>query len=95
MYGHVDDNLYVNLFIPGTAVVRTDRGAVTVKQQTRYPCDGAVKIAVNPSQAAEFTINVRIPGWARYQAAPGDLYVEVGLEEGFSAGILEWRVVVE
>ena len=74
MYGHLADNLYINSFIPGTAVVRMDRGTVTVKQETRYPWDGAVKITVNPAEATEFTINVRIPGWARNQPSPGDLY---------------------
>jgi len=74
MYGHLADNLYINSFIPGTATVRMDRGTVTVKQETRYPWNGAVKITVNPAEATEFTINVRIPGWARNQPSPGDLY---------------------
>lgn len=74
MYGHLDNNLYINLFLPGTATVRMDRRAVTVKQETRYPWDGAVTITVDPAEATEFTINVRIPGWARNQPSPGDLY---------------------
>jgi len=74
IYGHLADNLYINSFIPGTAVVRMDRGTVTVKQETRCPWDGAVNITVNPAEATEFTINVRIPGWARNQPSPGDLY---------------------
>jgi len=74
MYGHLRDNLYINLFIPATATVRMDRGTVVVTQKTRYPWDGAVKIIVSPAEAAEFTINVRIPGWARNRPSPGDLY---------------------
>jgi len=74
LYGHLADDLYVNTFMPGTAAVSMDRRTVTLEQQTQYPWDGAVKITVNPSEAAEFTINVRIPGWARNQPSPGDLY---------------------
>jgi hypothetical protein len=47
---------------------------VRVTQQTRYPWDGAVKIAVAPDQAAPMTIRVRIPGWARNEPIPSDLY---------------------
>ena len=74
MYGHLADDLYVNSFIPGTATVKADSRTVTLKQETNYPWDGAVKITVNPAKTAEFTINVRIPGWARNQPSPGDLY---------------------
>lgn len=87
MYGHLGDNLYVNLFIPGTAVVQMERGTVTVKQQTRYPWDGTVKITVNPDATAEFTINVRIPGWARNQPSPGELYRYIDQTTGQPVGL--------
>jgi len=74
LYGHLADDLYVNTFVPGTAAVGMDRRTVTLEQQTQYPWQGAVKITVDPSEAAEFTINVRIPGWARNRPLPGDLY---------------------
>jgi DUF1680 family protein len=31
-------------------------------------------MTVNPDRASNLTINVRIPGWARNEAVPGDLY---------------------
>ena len=43
-------------------------------QETRYPWDGAVKMTVAPDRAGTFTINVRIPGWARNEPVPSDLY---------------------
>jgi hypothetical protein len=42
-------------------------------QQTRYPWDGHVKMTVNPDRSGQFTINVRIPGWARNESVPSDL----------------------
>ncbi|NQU19954.1 MAG: glycoside hydrolase family 127 protein [Candidatus Nealsonbacteria bacterium] len=74
LYGHLGDDLYINTFMSATATVKMDRRIVTVKQRTQYPWDGAVKIAVDPAETAEFTIHVRIPGWARNQPSPGDLY---------------------
>jgi hypothetical protein len=47
---------------------------VQLVQATRYPWDGAVKITVSPAQSSSFAVNVRIPGWARGEAVPSDLY---------------------
>ena len=75
VYAHEGDKLFVNLFAGGTAEIRMDPGRrVRITQQTRYPWDGAVKMSVKPEPAGKFTINVRIPGWARNEAVPGDLY---------------------
>jgi hypothetical protein len=65
----------VNLFVASTAEIQLDGGAkVTLVQDTRYPWDGAVKITVKPSQSATFALNVRVPGWARNEVTPGNLY---------------------
>jgi DUF1680 family protein len=75
MYAQSGSALYVNLFVTSTGTIRLDNGtALQVDQQTRYPWDGAVKISVQPSAPARFTMNVRVPGWARNEAVPGDLY---------------------
>jgi len=73
-YAHRDDVLYVNLFIGGSATVRMSNNTVVLKQQTDYPWDGAVKITVEPKMPARFTIKIRIPGWARNQPVPSNLY---------------------
>jgi hypothetical protein len=63
------------LFAAGAADIKLDNGRqVKLIQDTRYPWEGVVKMTVNPDRAAAFTINVRIPGWARNEAVPGDLY---------------------
>jgi DUF1680 family protein len=66
--------LYVNLFAGGSADVDLAGGKVKVVQTTRYPWDGDVRIALTPEKPRSFTVNVRIPGWAREQPVPGDLY---------------------
>jgi len=73
-YAHRDDHLYVNLFIGGSATVEMGRGVVQIKQETRYPWEGAVKITVDPEKAGRFALCVRIPGWAVGRVVPGDLY---------------------
>ncbi|HTM27421.1 MAG TPA: beta-L-arabinofuranosidase domain-containing protein, partial [Vicinamibacterales bacterium] len=75
VYAHRGDTLYVNLFAGGKATVETAPGkSVTLVQDTRYPWDGDVRITVTPDRARSFPLKVRIPGWARNEPVPGDLY---------------------
>jgi uncharacterized protein len=75
VYARQKDTIYVNLFIQGTGEITLDGGRkVKLAQQTRYPWDGAVKLTVTPARTGTFAINVRIPGWARNEPVPGDLY---------------------
>jgi DUF1680 family protein len=75
VYAHRDNNLYVNLFMASKAEIKLGAdGAVKMVQETRYPWNGDVRMRVDPGTASSFTINVRIPGWAREEAVPSDLY---------------------
>jgi len=75
VYAQSGDTLYVNLFVGSTAEIRMDNGrTVGLVQETRYPWDGTVKMTVAPDRSAPFAIDVRIPGWARNEAMPSDLY---------------------
>ena len=69
------NGIYVNLFIEGEAKISSANGPMRIKQETRYPWDGKVKIIVEPTEPGEpFSIWVRIPGWARNMPVPSDLY---------------------
>jgi len=75
VYAQRADTLFVNLFASSHARVTLPSGVVTVAQTTRYPWDGRVQIAVTPEKpSTEFALHVRVPGWAREQPVPGDLY---------------------
>jgi DUF1680 family protein len=75
VYAQRDDSIWVNLYVGNSADIKLDNGrTVQMTQQTRYPWDGAVKMTVNPDQAAPLTIHVRIPGWARNLPVASDLY---------------------
>jgi len=69
-----EDTLYVNLFMASEASIDLGMQKVRVQQETQYPWDGTVKITISPEKPAEFSVNVRVPGWATGQPVPGDLY---------------------
>jgi DUF1680 family protein len=75
MYARQGQTIFVNLYAGGAADVTLDDGLkVKLTQTTRYPWDGDVRMTVAPDRQSAFTINVRIPGWARNEPVPGDLY---------------------
>jgi DUF1680 family protein len=73
-YAQQADNVYVNLFVAGSAAIRIGQNTVGLQQQTRYPWDGDVRIIVEPEHSGQFTVCVRIPGWAQNSPVPSDLY---------------------
>ncbi|MCY3678286.1 MAG: glycoside hydrolase family 127 protein [Gemmatimonadetes bacterium] len=66
--------LYVNLFTNSEARVDVAGVPVQLRQETRYPWDGRVRIRIDPEREATFPLFVRIPGWARGEVMPGELY---------------------
>ncbi len=74
IYATKGDVLYVNMFVAGEAKVELDGTAVAVRQETRYPWDGEVGIAIEPERAGEFAVHIRVPGWAQGRPVPTDLY---------------------
>jgi hypothetical protein len=78
VYASRGDDVYVNLYIAGRATVETDRGPIRVEQETNYPWDGTVRIKVSPDTEGEFSLRLRIPGWATGQPFPSDLYTYHG-----------------
>ena len=45
-----------------------------VTQDTRYPWDGDVRLTLTPAAPGRFTLRLRVPGWARNEPSPSDLY---------------------
>jgi uncharacterized protein len=73
-YAVAGNAVYVNLFVAGTGRVRMPGGEVSIEQRTEYPWKGDVRLRINPSRGGRFPIRIRIPGWARNQPVPSELY---------------------
>ena len=74
-YAQDADRIVVNLYLAGEASMQLDDGVrVVIEQQTDYPWSGQIHMTVSPSEASTFTLCLRLPGWAKNQPVPGDLY---------------------
>jgi hypothetical protein len=74
MYAQKDHDIYANLFISSNATLDVDGKPVQIIQQNNYPWDGDLKFTINPKSSFDFSMLIRIPGWARNKAIPFDLY---------------------
>ena len=87
VYAVKDNDVYVNLFMGNTSTLQVKGKPVTLKQETAYPYSGEVKLVIEEANQP-FTMKVRIPGWARNEAMPSDLYAFAdGLQSQYSVKI--------
>jgi DUF1680 family protein len=57
--------LGVHLYARSEARASVDGVAVSLRQETDYPWDGAVAITLEPERPHEFRLALRVPGWCR------------------------------
>ncbi len=74
VYAQKDDKLFVNLFIASSASLNVLSKQVDIVQQNNYPWGGDLKFTITPKSPLVFSMMIRIPGWARNEAIPSDLY---------------------
>lgn len=75
-YVYATDNksIYVNLFTESSAEIPFDDMIVQIEQISDYPWNGDINMEINPSKNKNFNLKIRIPGWARNEVVPSDLY---------------------
>jgi len=78
IYGKSDKGIWVNLFVGSDTHIKMGRTNVPLKMETNYPWDGYVKLTMNPAKRVKYALHLRIPGWAKGNPVPGDLYAFEG-----------------
>lgn len=74
VYAIKGDEIYTNLYMGNKARLEIDGATVVICQHTNYPWDGKVVIGFEKTTGKPFKMALRIPGWARDEAVPSDLY---------------------
>ena len=74
IYAHSADEVFINLFVKSRANFAFSQTELEIVQEGRYPWFGSIQIGINPKRVREFTVCLRIPGWAQNRPLPGDLY---------------------
>lgn len=63
---HDGSTIVLNYYGPSSFSMVCDNGVnLKIRQETRYPVDGLVKILLEPDAPIAFPLRLRIPGWAK------------------------------
>lgn len=65
IYSQKDNNLFVHLYMGNETAMEVNGQQVKLRQETNYPWEESGFITVSPQSEMEFTVGLRIPGWAR------------------------------
>ncbi len=74
LYAQKRDVIYANLFAASTTLFNVNNMDFQIHQETKYPWEGNIKFNIATEKPLNFTLNIRIPGWAQNRPVPGDLY---------------------
>ena len=74
IYGRTDNGIYINQFIGNKAKIPVEGQQISLEMETDYPWDGKISLKVDPEISTQFTLHIRIPGWAQGGLLPGGLY---------------------
>ncbi len=64
-YSQGDAEVVVHLYARCDARLDLAGQRVTLRQETDYPWDGTIRIAVEPEHDLQFVLRLRVPGWCR------------------------------
>lgn len=81
IYAQKGDDLYVNLYVASETDFAVGGKSIRMTQQGNMPWSGAMQILINPEKPVYANIKLRIPGWAKNQLIPSDLYSYASLSD--------------
>lgn len=91
-YSQAGDRVYVQLYHDNTVALEIAGQPLELAQNTKYPWDGAIRLAVETEQPLSFELALRIPDWCHdYHLSMNGECVEVELERGFALLSRQWK----
>lgn len=82
VYAQKNNSLYVNLYAGSSTLTNLAGRSIRLTQQTRYPWNGTILLTLEVDEPTIFDLRLRIPGWARNEVVPSDLYTFLDLSPG-------------
>jgi uncharacterized protein len=74
IYAWKGDSMYVNLYVSSSVRIHKEKLQIELSQQSNYPWEGHIQLHLNSSSGRKMNLLLRIPGWSRNEAFPGNLY---------------------
>lgn len=92
IYSEGEREIVVHLYVESRARATIAGQDVTVRQETRYPWDGHVRLTTRTSDPVAYSLKMRVPGWCpdATLAVNGET-IPVVLDRGYAAITRTWR----
>lgn len=92
-YSTGEDGLAMHLYGTNSAQATIAGQRVDVHQEADYPWSGKATIKIEPEEPAEFTLKLRIPGWAQSSdiALNGVALTNIATSRGYAQIRRQWR----
>lgn len=92
VYSRSGGRVYVHLYVGGEGVTEVAGWPVSIRQETRYPWEGAVKLTLGMGRPTRFEMRLRLPGWCpRHELTVNGEPVETRMVKGYAVLQREWR----
>lgn len=86
VYGVSETDVMVHLYVQSTSKFSLGGQQITLKQETVYPWEGAIRLRIGTEQPVQFGLNLRIPGWspgARLTVNDEEIPIDQHLRKGY------------
>lgn len=81
IFAQKDNDIYVNLYITSESTFDIAENQLTIAQQSGFPWQGDVKINFKATKPTDANLKLRVPGYAKNQPVPSDLYIYLDAKE--------------
>jgi DUF1680 family protein len=94
-YSTGTDDLWVHHYAQGTADMQVNGREVSLRQVTKYPWDGDVKLELGLASSQRFSLHLRLPGWCqrwqiRVNSQPLSAQDELSTRNGYIHLTRQW-----
>mgnify|MGYP001626357010 FL=1 len=85
IYTTSKDGIWIHLYEENDAKINLSDHEILISQKTKYPWDGKIKIEISAKPPFDFTLFLRIPGWAdgKFDVDINGKSVEHSIEKGY------------
>lgn len=93
-YSTGPQDVWVHLYAQNRVSMDVSGTQIKLRQETKYPWEGAVKFLINPSVPMTFTLHLRLPGWCDQWSLKVNGQPVLGLKpgaNGYLAIIRQWQ----
>jgi DUF1680 family protein len=81
IYAKTGNAFYVNLYTSSDVRTTVGNSSIALREMTRYPWSGDVKLTIQSQAPATFDLNLRVPEWCQSPSNPAELYSPQGRPE--------------